>query len=91
MVPAVEVLVNTQRIEDLIRDETRTPEIPDAIKDGVHPYGMISFDQSLTTLVKANLITYETAISASSNPDDFALFFRGVTSGDAGADGFEIS
>jgi twitching motility protein PilT len=39
---------------------------------------MLSFDQSLTNLVKRNLITYDTALSASTNPDDFALFFRGV-------------
>ena len=91
MVPAVEVLVNSQRIADLIRDPMRTNEVPDAIKEGVHPYGMISFDQSLTTLVKKKLITYETAISATSNPDDFALFFRGITSGEGQADSFEIT
>jgi twitching motility protein PilT len=91
MVPSVEVLVNSARIQDLIRDPLRTAEVPDAIKEGVHPYGMISFDQSLTTLVKKKLITYDTAISASTNPDDFALFFRGITSGDGGAENFEIS
>ncbi len=90
MVPSVEVLVNTQRIEEMIKDSSRTSEIPDAIKEGVHPYGMISFDQSLTSLVKAKLISYETALSAATNPDDFALFFRGVNSGNSGDDAFEI-
>jgi twitching motility protein PilT len=78
MIPAVEVLINTPRISEMIIDEQRTSEVTDAIKEGAHPYGMISFDQSLTTLVKKNLITYETALSAATNPDDFALFFRGV-------------
>ena len=81
MIPAVEVLINTPRIRDLIADEAKTHEIVDAIKDGVHPYGMISFDQSLTELVQRNLVTYEVAVAASTKPDDFALYFRGVTSG----------
>jgi twitching motility protein PilT len=78
MIPACEVLINTPRIRDMIIDPMRAGEITDAVKEGAHPYGMLSFDQSLTDLVKRNLITYETAISASTNPDDFALFFRGV-------------
>ncbi len=81
MIPAVEVLINTPRVRDMIVDETRTGEIIDAIREGTHPYGMISFDQSLTDLVQRKLITYETALSASTNPDDFALYFRGVSGG----------
>ncbi len=42
---------------------------------------MISFDQSLTELVKNRFVTYEDAVAASTNPDDFALFFRGVSKG----------
>lgn len=81
MIPAVEVLVNTARVHDLIEDPQRTSEIHDAIKDGLHPYGMISFDQSLTDLVRKRLVTYETALRHSTNPDDFALYFRGVSGG----------
>ncbi len=78
MIPSVEVMINTARIKEMIKDPQRTGEITDAIKEGTHPYGMVSFDQSLTDLVQRNLITYETALGASSNPDDFALYFRGV-------------
>jgi twitching motility protein PilT len=81
MIPAVEVLINTPRIRDLIVDGSRTHEVVDAIKEGSHPYGMISFDQSLTELVNRNLVTYEMAMAASTNPDDFALYFRGVSAG----------
>ncbi len=81
MIPAVEIMINTPRIRDLIVDATRTHEIVDAIKEGAHPYGMVSFDQSLTDLVQRQLVTYEMAIAASTNPDDFALYFRGVSSG----------
>jgi twitching motility protein PilT len=75
------VLINTPRIRDIIADASRTHEVVDAIKEGVHPYGMISFDQSLTELVQRNLVTYEVAVAASTTPDDFALYFRGVTGG----------
>jgi len=81
MVPAVEILVSTARVRELIADANRTREIHEAIATGRDPYGMISFDQSLTELVKNRFVTYEDAIAASSNPDDFALFFRGVSKG----------
>ncbi|MCK5798929.1 MAG: Flp pilus assembly complex ATPase component TadA, partial [Deltaproteobacteria bacterium] len=78
MAPAVEVLVNTSRVRELIEDPIRTNEIHQAIKEGLHPYGMISFDQSLTDLVRSKLVTYDTALKNATNPDDFALHFRGV-------------
>lgn len=79
MVPAVEVLVNTARIRELIEEPTRTNEIRQAIAEGRHPYGMVSFDQSLTELVHKKEVTYETALRHATNPDDFALFFRGFS------------
>ena len=45
---------------------------------------MISFDQSLASLVKQKLVTYEEAVKHSTSPSDFALLFRGV-SGSAGS------
>jgi twitching motility protein PilT len=81
MVPAVEILVSTARVRELIADVTRTRELHEAISTGRDPYGMISFDQSLTELVKNRFVTYEDAIAASTNPDDFALYFRGVSKG----------
>jgi twitching motility protein PilT len=81
MIPAVEILINTPRIREMISEAHRAKEIVDALKEGLHPYGMVSFDQSLTDLVQRQLITYEMAVAASTNPDDFALYFRGVTGG----------
>lgn len=86
MIPAVEVLVNTGRVRELIEDPIRTSEIRQAIAEGANPYGMISFDQSLTELVKSGQVTYETALRNATNPDDFALYFRGVSRGRAEAD-----
>jgi twitching motility protein PilT len=81
MIPAVEILVNTARVRELIADPKRTREIHEAIATGRDPYGMISFDQSLTELVRSNLVTYEEALASATNPDDFALTFRGVSKG----------
>ena len=81
MVPAMEILVTTERIKEMIADPMRTREINDAMSEGEHPYGMMTFDQSLSTLVKNKLVTYDEALKASSNPADFALVFRGVSGG----------
>jgi twitching motility protein PilT len=78
MVPAVEILVMTTRIRELLEDPKRTREIRDAIANGRNPYGMMTFDQCLTDLVHQRFITYEQALAASTTPDDFALYFRGV-------------
>jgi twitching motility protein PilT len=89
MVPAVEILINTARVKELIADSKRTREIHEAIATGRDPYGMISFDQSLTELVKNRFVTYEEALSNATNADDFALFFRGVSKGGSVATGFD--
>jgi twitching motility protein PilT len=81
MVPAIEILIATARVRELIADPKRTREIHDAIATGRDPYGMISFDQSLTELVLKKMVTYAEASSAATNPADFALHFRGVSKG----------
>ncbi len=81
MVPALELMVNTERVREMIEAPERTREIKDAIAEGLHPYGMMSFDQSLANLVKQHLVTYEEAIKHSTSPSDFALQFRGVSGG----------
>ncbi len=77
MVPAVEIMVGTTRIRELIENPARTREIHDAIASGRNPYGMVSFDQSLAELVQRRLVTYDEALANASKPDDFALTFRG--------------
>jgi twitching motility protein PilT len=79
-VPALEVLISTALTRELIADKDRTKELPDAIGKGFSTYGMQTFDQSLMQLVKEELVTYEEALKNVSNPDDFALRFRGIAS-----------
>jgi twitching motility protein PilT len=79
-VPALEVLVSTGLVRELIADKDRTKELSEAIAKGHTTYGMQSFDQSLMRLVKEGLVTYEEALKNVSNPDDFALRYRGIAS-----------
>jgi twitching motility protein PilT len=78
-VPAVEVLVSTARIRECVSDEMKSRELRDAMADGYVTYGMQTFDQSLMELFKNKLITYEVALAAATNPDDFALHVRGIS------------
>lgn len=79
-VPAIEVMINTARVREYIEDKDKTRKIRDAISQGYVSYGMQTFDQSLMTLYKEDLITLDEALRQASNPDDFALRVRGVTS-----------
>jgi twitching motility protein PilT len=79
-VPALEVLVSTGLVRELIADKERTKELSDAIAKGYTTYGMQSFDQSLMQFVKEGVVTYEEALKNVSNPDDFALRYRGIAS-----------
>jgi twitching motility protein PilT len=89
-VPALEVLMSTARVRECIADKDRTKEISDAIAKGFTTYGMQTFDQSLMQHVKSDLVTYEEALKHVSNPDDFALRFRGIASTSDGTwDDFE--
>ncbi len=79
-VAAVEVMISTARVRELIDDREKTVHLKDAIAQGYTTYGMQSFDQALMDLVKRNIITYEEAVRQSSNPDDFKLKFSGIDS-----------
>ncbi|UCD72218.1 MAG: type IV pilus twitching motility protein PilT [Syntrophobacterales bacterium] len=89
-VPAVEVLVSTARVKECVIEKEKTGELQDAIAKGYTTYGMQTFDQSLMSLLKGNLISYEEALRQSTNPDDFALRVKGIlATGDTPWDDFE--
>jgi twitching motility protein PilT len=77
-VPATEVLVNNATIAEYLLDRDKAHLILPAVREGLTQYGSRSFDQSLLMLYKENKISHETAMSAASNPDDFALKLRGI-------------
>jgi twitching motility protein PilT len=70
---ALEIMICTPAIRDLIRDPNRSSEIKDYIEEGRDQYGMQTFDQHLMELVEAGTVTFETAKAAASNPADFEL------------------
>ena len=75
---AVEVMIATPTIRDLIRDAERISEITDYIAEGRDQYGMQTFDQHLMQLYQQKLISVETAMAAATSPSDFqrALTFE---------------
>ncbi|OEU76073.1 MAG: type IV pili twitching motility protein PilT [Desulfuromonadales bacterium C00003068] len=79
-VPAVEVMVSTARVRELIDDKEKTKMLRDTIQQGYDTYGMQTFDQSLMGLLKDDLITFDEALRQSSNPDDFRLKMSGISS-----------
>src|SRR5207253_3162605 len=89
-VASVEVLVCNSRVREMIEDKDRTKEITQAISQSYTTYGMQTFDQSLMSLFKQNVITYEEALRQCSNPDDFALRVSGISAtSDSSWDNFE--
>ncbi|MFA6056322.1 MAG: type IV pilus twitching motility protein PilT [Thermodesulfovibrionales bacterium] len=89
-VPAVEVLIATATIKDCILDPDKTKSISDIIEQGAIHYSMQSFDQSLFSLFKSGLITYEEALRRATNPDDFVLKVKGIQStSDLSLEGFD--
>jgi twitching motility protein PilT len=63
-VPAVEVMVMTPAIRDIIRDAGRTVEVRKHMADGRKQQGSQTYQQHLDELVESNLISTETARAA---------------------------
>jgi twitching motility protein PilT len=70
-IAAVEVMVNTARVADLIR-EGRPDEITEAIEDGGFHH-MQSFTAHLVQLVLEEVVDVETAAAVASNRHDFEI------------------
>jgi twitching motility protein PilT len=66
---AMEILVNTPGIANLIR-ESKTAQIYSAIQTG-GAMGMQTLEACLAQMVKRGLVTYEEAMTKTSHPDDF--------------------
>jgi twitching motility protein PilT len=74
-IPAIEILIATNRVRDFILDSAQSHMIPDAIKEGEY-YGMQTFDQALLKLYEEGLITLNDASSVAGNPHDFKLLVQ---------------
>lgn len=77
--PAVELLVSTPTIKDfIIKDEL--DEIYKLVQKGSYD-DMITFNMSLYDLFKKGIISKETALENSDNPNELMHYIRGVYSG----------
>ncbi len=72
-VAALEIMVVTPTIRELMLDRDRVGEIRDFIADGKEQYGMQTFDQHLEELVTAGVVEFGVALAASTRPSDFQL------------------
>jgi len=74
-VPAVEIMIMTNRIRDFILDPDQAHMVNDAITEGEY-YGMQTFDQSLLRLYEAGEISLADASQVARNPHDFKLLVQ---------------
>jgi twitching motility protein PilT len=68
-VMAMEILVPNSAIRNLIRED-KVHQIYSMMQTGQAKYGMQTFNQSLATLYFRKMITLQTALARSSNPDE---------------------
>jgi twitching motility protein PilT len=74
---ALEILVRTARIEQLIA-ENRDFEIPDTIADGKELYSSQTFDQGILDLYLAGRISREDALNNATSTSDLKLKMEGL-------------
>jgi twitching motility protein PilT len=79
MVPAVELLISTPRVRELLY-EGKVTELSRVVEAGGEE-GLMSFNQSLQTLIQQDLIDLDTALAASDRPEELLLALRGFSKG----------
>jgi twitching motility protein PilT len=75
-VPALEIMFSSPAIQKLIK-ENRVNQIPMAIAQGRED-GMQTFNDSLYSLLKRDLITTEEARLVSDNPEELSMMMQGI-------------
>ncbi len=76
--PAVEILRNTELVRSMIEQREKTKDLRNAMETGQSQYGMQSFDQSIFSLFKQNLISDDDALRNASYPEDLRLKLQGI-------------
>ncbi len=71
-VAATEILKGTLRVKDLIRDEERTPELYDVLREA-RLDGMRAFDDHLAELYAEGIIEFETGMAAATSSQAFKM------------------
>ncbi len=79
MVPAVELLLSTPRVRDLLY-EGRVTELSRIIESGAEE-GLVSFNHALRNLVQKDLVELDVALASSDRPEELLLALRGYSKG----------
>lgn len=80
LIPAVELLIATPLVKDLILEPGRERELTEVMERGQSQYGMLTLDSELARLYRSGIVSEETALSAALNPRDLALKISGLVS-----------
>ncbi|MCU0722381.1 MAG: PilT/PilU family type 4a pilus ATPase [Planctomycetes bacterium] len=83
-VPAVEIMLGTPTIRDLLLTG-KTTELYAAIAQDVH-WGNQTFNESIKQLYQSGIIGLEEALASADNPDELKLEIRGIVRGTRAAD-----
>lgn len=75
-IPACELMFVSPAIQKLIK-ENRVMQIPTAIMQGADD-GMLSFNESLHSIVQKRLITLDDAMAVSDNPEELKMIMQGI-------------
>ena len=84
-VPAVEMMVNTPATRRLLREQ-RVDDLMDVVRGSTAP-GMITFNESLLQLHRSGAISFDTGVAFATNPEEFILWTKGMTTGGQAARG----
>ncbi|MFH2137012.1 MAG: PilT/PilU family type 4a pilus ATPase [Candidatus Omnitrophota bacterium] len=76
VVPAVEIMLINPMVMKLIR-ENKTERLQSTLRS-FSDQGMITFNQSLVSLVQSNRISLESALANSSNPEALKMNIKGI-------------
>jgi twitching motility protein PilT len=78
-VPAVEILINTPTIREMLVQGKPLNTVRSLIEEGVTQYGMQSFDQSLMKLMREGHVSETEALKHCTNPNEFELHLKGIS------------
>ncbi len=76
VVPAIEVMIVNPTVQKILR-ENKTERLSKTLQSFAEE-GMLSFNQSLVNLVKAKLISLETGLANTSNPEALKMNLKGI-------------
>ena len=77
-VPAVEILLNTARIQKAIEKQASPQKIRLIMQESHDSWGMQTFDYSIAKLAKKNLISKEDACRYASSPNNLKMILEGI-------------